>query len=278
MKKSAGPWIAIAVAAVAIGGCGGSGGDPMRQVRAAVHRTLALSWTRYELTLQRPRLFAAPIAVTGGRAAYDFRTGLGYEFLQLRLRAGVYQTLFCDLRPATFLLAPSPPPPGTLPAGKVWVSARLAGPGADRALATQAEALAPALALDEVAWGARRASSVGARVVQSVPMHEYRVSIDLGKALSAARRIRSPGVAAAIAGELAASPSGRASIFVWVGGPGYVGQLRSQVPGSRLGTATLWFLSYTKRYTGTAPPSSQVVPLASLARRGRSLWAIATGS
>jgi hypothetical protein len=41
------------------------------------------------------------------------------------LRAGSYQTLFCDFQPATFLLAPSPAPPGALPAGKIWISAFL---------------------------------------------------------------------------------------------------------------------------------------------------------
>ena len=61
-------------------------------------------------------------------------------------------------------------------------------------------------------------------------------------------------------------------------GPGYVGKIESDVPGSGLGSASFWFLSYTKPYTGSGPPASQIVPLASLARGGRSLWAIATGS
>jgi hypothetical protein len=135
------------------------------------------------------------------------------------------------------------------------------------------------LLLDEVAWGARSASSLGARVVENVPMEEYRVSVDLAKALSTARSApRAGGIAAAITQELAATPSGRVSIAVWVSGPGYVGKIESDVPGSGLGTASFWFLSYTKPYTGTPPPTSQIVPLASLAPGGRSLWTIATGS
>jgi hypothetical protein len=267
----------LALAAAALCGCGASG-DPLHRVTGATSKTLAVSWARYQLALERPGLFSAPIAVLGGRAAYDFRTELGYEFLQLRLRAGSYQTLFDDLQPATFLVAPSPAPAGALPAGKVWISAPLTGPGANRALAAQAEGLTPVLLLDEVAWGAQSASSVGTRVVEAVPMAEYRVSVDLARALSAARRARRAGIATAIEQELDASPSGRLSVIVWVSGPGYVGKIESEVPGSGLGTASFWFTSFTTPYTGTAPPASQVVPLASLARGGRSLWAIATGS
>jgi hypothetical protein len=237
-----------------------------------------VKWARYELALERPRLFAAPIVVQGGRAAYDFTSGLGYEFLQLRLRAGTYQTVFFDFQPATFLLAPSPAPAGTLPAGKFWISVPLTGPGADRALAAQAGGLAPLLPLDEIVWGARSAASLGTRVVESVPMHEYRVSVDLATALSAARSARREAIAAAIEQELHASPSGRLSILVWVSGPGYVGKIESGVPGSGLGTVSFSFLSYTKPYTGADPPASQIVALSSLAHGGRSLWAVATGS
>ena len=105
-------------------------------------KTLAV-WARYQLALERPGLFTAPITV--GRAAYDLRAGRGYEFLQLKLLAGSYEILYDDLLPATFLPAPSPAPAGALPAGKVWISAPLTGPGADRALAGQAERRAPVL-------------------------------------------------------------------------------------------------------------------------------------
>ncbi len=109
-------------------------------------------------------------------------------------------------------------------------------------------------------------------------MAEYRVSVDLATALSAARRARRGAIAAAIEQELHASPSGRLSIVVWVSGPGYVGKIKSEVPGSGLGTVSFLFSSFTRPYTGTVPPASQIVPLASLERGGHSLWGIATGS
>jgi hypothetical protein len=264
-------------AAVVLSGCGASG-PPLHRVSGAVRKTLAVTWARYELALDRPHLLAAPIVVQGGRAAYDFRTSLGYEFLQLQLRKRSYQTLFCDLEPTTLLVAPSPAPTGVLPAGRGWISAPLTTSAADHALAEQAEGLAPALLLDEIAWGARTASSAGTKVVESVPMAEYRVSVNLAGALAGARRARRGAIVDAIEQELRATPSGRVSIAVWVNGPGYVGRIASAVPGSGLGTTTFLFSSFSTPYTGTLPPASQVVPLASLERGGRSLWAISTGS
>ena len=86
------------------------------------------------------------------------------------------------------------------------------------------------------------------------------------------------GVAAAIAGELRAADSSRLSLLVWVNGPGFVGRIDQVVPGSGLGTVSLVFSSFTLRYTGTLPPSSQVVALPSLSPGDRSIWAVATGS
>ena len=277
MRKFATVAFVSVVAGVALSGCGASG-PPRQRVDSAVRKTLSVTWTRYELALDRPRLLAAPIVVQGGRAAYDFRTGLGYEFFQLQLRKHSYQTLFCDLEPTTFLMAPSPAPAGVLPEGTSWISAPLTNSATDHVLTEQAEALAPALLLEEVSWGAGPASSAGTKVVESVPMAEYRVSVNLKKALSAAMRSGRQAIADAIAQELHATPSGRVSIVVWVNGPGYIGKIESVVPGSGLGTTSFLFSSFTKPYTGARPPASQIVPLASLERGGRSLWTIATGS
>jgi hypothetical protein len=277
LTRSAGASVVAALLAVALGGCGASG-DQTQQVSRAVSRTLAVQWARYEIALQRPTLFASPIAVLGGRAANDFRTGRDYAFIQLRLGTGSYQTIFIDVEPTMLLLSPSPAPAGALPADAGWISVRLIGRGAERSVAAQAEGLTPVLALEEVRWGALSVSSLGGQVLENVPMDEYRVSVSLARALSAARSAGRAAIAAAIGQELAASQSGRVSILVWVSGPGYVGKIAAAVPGSGLGSASFWFLSYTKPYTGTAPPSAQVASLASLAHNRRSPWAIVTGS
>ena len=99
-------------------------------------------------------------------------------------------------------------------------------------------------------------------------MAEYRVSVDLATALSAARRRRQGGMAAAIEEELHASRSKRLEIAVWVSGPGYVGKIAADVPGSGLGT-TSFLLSFTAlhrdraaglagRATGRARPQIRV--------------------
>jgi hypothetical protein len=277
MKRPASRLVAVVTVAVALCGCGARG-TPLQKVNTAVRKTLASTWVRYELSLQHPHLFSASIDVQGGRAAYDFKTGLGYAFLQLQLPSSGHQTLFYDLEPASFLLAPSPAPAGVLPAGKSWISAPLSKPAAAHTLAAQAEGLAPALLLDEVAWGARSASSLGTKVVETVPMAEYRVQVNLPAALAAAKKRRQEGMAAAIEQELRTSPSGRLAIVVLVSGPGYVGKIESDVPGSDLGTTSFLFSSFTRPYTGTLPPASQVVPLASLNRGTKSVWAVATNS
>jgi hypothetical protein len=267
----------LALATVVLCGCGTSG-NPLHQVVGAARKTAALTWVRYEVALERPRLFATGVTVQGGRAAYDFRTGLGYEFLVLQRGDGGSQTLLLDFAPTTFLVSPQPAPAGALPAGKLWISIPLAEGEAYGASVAQVQALTPELPLDELAWGARAASPVGTRVVGQVPMDEYRVSVDLKKAVSAARKARRPAVVAALESQLRAAGSRRVTIRVWINGPGYIGRIDVPVPGSGLGTASLVFTSFRLRYTGTGPPSSQIVPLASLPRAGGSLWSFMTGS
>ena len=274
MRRPAGALLMAIAMVAALSGCGASG-TPLHSVKTAVHKTLAVTWARYELEFARLHLFKPPLSVQGGRAVYDFKTGLGYSFLQLQLPNGGHQLLFYDLEPATFLIAPSA---GVLPPGKAWISAPLSATG-DHVLAAQAEGLAPVLLLDEVAWGARSVRSLGTQVVEGVPTAGYRVSVDLATALAAVRRTRQDGVAAAIEEELRASPSKIVRIMVWVTGPGYVGKIESNVPGSGLGPTSFLFFSFTRPYTGTLPPASQVMPLVALAAgSGKSVWAIATKS
>ena len=280
VKPAAGRVIALAGVAIALCGCGGTTGgrDALHRTVAAVAKTRALPWVRCTLALEEPDLFGPSITVLGARTAFNLRAGVGYAALALRKRGGASQILYVDLTPAGFLLLPSPPPSGLLPAGKAWISVGLPGSAANGPLAAQVEGLGPELPLDEIAWGARSATRVGTRVVGHVPMDEYRVSVDLRRALSAARKARRVGIAAAIRDEIRATPSARVPVTIWVDGPGYVGKVAEAVPGSGLGTASCAFTNLGRTYTGTRPPSSETVPLASVAPEGHSVWAIATGS
>src|SRR5581483_9926725 len=267
-------WLVLPVVAFALAGCGG-GGDPRGQVVGAAGKTLALPWVRYELTFDAPQLFGSSVALEGGRGAFNVKDRLAYGFLDVQKQQSGAQTLWFDVTPTAFLVDPEPAPAGALPAGKVWISVDLSA--ADGG-AQQAEGLAPGLPLDEIAWGARAVTHGGSSVVGNVPMDEFRVTVDLTKALLAATKAGRASIAAAIDSELRAAGSSSVQLSVWVNGPGFVGRIDEPIPGSRLGTVSLIFTSFTRPYTGTLPPSAQIVPLASLSPGDRSVWAVATGS
>jgi hypothetical protein len=264
---------------VAIASCGG-GGNPLGQVVDAANATRALSGTSYYLTLAGERLGTSSVRLPTGKAAYDFRAGVGYEALTVQPHSGDTRTIYLDFLPAGVFVAPWPTPSGLLPPGKIWIAVPFAGAGAPRPtdpLPAQLEGLSPELALDEIAWGARSASSLGTRTVNHVPMHEYLVSVDLAKARSSAQRAGKRAIAAAIASELRASPTGRAAIKVWVTGPGHIGKIEATPPGTRLGRATFQFTSFDARFNRTPPRASQSVPLGKISEpSSRSLWTIAT--
>src|SRR5262249_48041927 len=145
--------------------------------------------TSYYLTLEGQRLSGPSVELPVGKAAYDLHAGVGYEALTVLGHGGARRTIYLDFLPAGVLVAPWPTPAGLLPPGKPWTAVACGGrgaPGVGAPLPAQLEGLAPELALDEIAWGARSATSLGTRTVNHVPMHEYRVSVDLSKALAAA--------------------------------------------------------------------------------------------
>ena len=267
-----GPLLLTAVALV-VSGCG-SASDPAASVVGAARKTAALSWVRYQIRFTRPRLFPRAVRITGARGAYDFRTGLNYAFIGVQIPGGTSRNVFVDSSAREVAVAPSPAPAGLLPAGKSWISAPMRGRQSAGLLVAQVEGLAPLLALDELKWGTRTASSLGTRAVGHVPTNEYRVSVGLDRAYSVATRRGDEAVAAAIRQELNASPSGRVTIDVWVSGPGYIAQIFQRQPGSGLGATSLSFISYTRRYEGAFAAPSETVSLASLRPGRRSVWAV----
>jgi hypothetical protein len=247
-------------------------------VVGAARKTAALSWVRYQIRFMQSHLFPAPVRVMGARGAYDYRTGFDYVFINARTSGGGSQNVFVDSSPNQIVVAPYPAPAGLLPAGKTWISAPVQGHKAAGTLAAQVAGLGPRLAVDEIRWGTRTASALGTRAVGHVPMDEYRVSVDLRTAHSAAARHGDAAVAAAIEHELRSSRSGRVKLDVWVNGPGYISQIFERVPGSGLGGTSLSFTSYSEPYTGAFPPPAETVALTSLRPGRRSVWALAAGS
>ena len=276
--------VLLVAAILTLAGCGATG-DPLQQAVHAANKTLALPGVGYDLTLNRSSLFGAWQMPVRGRAVYDPRGGLGYEKLVLEKQDGTSLALYLDILPTRLLVAPSPLPAGLLPEGKSWISAPLtarADAKMSRQLTAQAVGLTPELALDELAWGAQAVSFAGERVIDHVPMRAYRVSVNLRKALSAARTAGKKSIAAAIEHEMAALGSSDAgghppslSVTAWVNASGYVARLITTVPGSGLGTTSFSFSNFSTKVPRNLPRPEQTVTLRSL---GRSLWATATGT
>jgi len=270
--------LVLASAAAVLPGCGSSG-DPLAQVKDAAKKTFAVSAATYTFTLDRPTLFGPEVDSVGGRAAYDFTAGEGYEALTLHTRKGEKRTLYLDYLPAAVYVAPWPTPAGLLPPGKIWIALDFAGAAAtaNKPLAREAEELGAELPLAEIAWGASSASHLGTRVVRHIPMEAYRVSVDLPEALAAAKRNRRVALAAAIERQRDATPSRRLEYEVLVTGAGHVARIDAKIAGSRAGAASFAFSSFHAEFNRNPPRRSQSVPLASITEP-RFLWTIAARS
>ena len=267
--------IVVAVlVAVFIGGCGGSG-DPLRAVLGAARSTLSQS-AESDLTLHRARLFGGAPSAVVGRAEFAFRSGLGYEALDVPVRGQrAAGTAYLDFLPTKVYV--DPVVRSALPAGRIWLSATFAGPGSVGArfplLAEVLEGLNPQLLLEEIVWGAAAASALGERVIAHVPFTEYIVSIDLKRALAAARGPLAGAMRSAVRDELSALLAGHGArgsssvrVEVWVDGPGRVARLQASLPGSKLGTVLMVLSNYGVTIPVSLPLESQVVDIASLSR------------
>ncbi|GEM_PF-6943998 len=278
MRPAGRPSSLLLLATLAAGVCGcGAGGGPLQTVVAAAEATLALTRTTYDVTLAGQRLVPAPTKLPGGHAAYDFTTGTGYEALLVQRPDGAPQKLYLDYLPGAVYLLPWPAPRGLLPAGKLWIAVRY--PASARApgpLAVELEGLAPELPLEEIAWGAASASFEGTREINHVPMRRYAVTVDLAKALARARTAGRSAVAAAIARERRAAPSGRARMTIFVTGPGHVGRIELTVPGSGVAAVTFQFTSFHAQFTPSPPPAARSVPVSAVAQPPSAVWALAT--
>jgi hypothetical protein len=204
--------------------------------------------------------------------AFDVHRGLAYERVDLPGPLDQKKRPprdFLVFLPTKIFLAPAAQ--RLLPAGKSVISVPLTGAeaaadGATRFVA-QAMGLNPLLLLDEIAAGGTAATRTSAEVVAHVPFVDYRVTVDLRRALG---RVHGPFARAervAIRQELAALGPGRSVVEVAVrtDGAGFVRGLQATVPGSKLGRLVLDLHGYGTTFTPNYPAAAQVVSLASLA-------------
>jgi len=256
-------------------GCGASS-DGLHSAVAAAKTTLSRTAVS-ELTLYNANVLGRARAKIFALGAFVFRTGLGYE--RIEFPAGKQREYLVYL-PGKVYFERTSATVAVLYKGKEWASAALAGSGLVDAISPrfveQAEGLNPELLLDEIVWGGESAKHLGEPVVDHVPESEYRVSVDLKRAMAAASGPSAGAMRAAIAEELTAVLSGRLGITVWVDGAGRVARFQAQLPGSGLGTVSMYLTEYGVKLATSLPPPSQVLGITAQTPSGastlRSLW------
>lgn len=253
----------LAGLAFALAGCGASS-DPLHTALTAVTKTLS-DTALGRLSLSGGDVFGVGDAPVLGKGAYVFTSGVGYEAID---RPGGAGRVFLVFLPTKVYVAPSSPT--ALPSGKSWISAALVGPNAAAArfpgLAAQLEGLNPQLLLDEIVWGAVAVAHVGDPVVNHLPLSEYRVTVDLPRALSRATGPAAGAMRSAIDQELAtlatrptASDRRRVPITIWLDGPGRLVRVEAAVPGSRLGTVSFALSGFGSTFAASFPPASALL-------------------
>jgi hypothetical protein len=260
-----------AVLATGLAGCGGSS-DPLATVSRAVDTSLAHPFSaRLKLTGAQA-LGAKPSQELLGAGTFDAGRGLAYERVDLPGPLDENKRAprdFLVFLPHRIFLAPAAQ--RALPEGKSVISVPLPGrdaatTGANR-FAAQAMGLNPLLLLDEIDAGATAASKTGSELVQHVHFTDYRVTVDLRRALT---RVHGPFARAeriAIRRQLAALGPGRSVVplDVRTDSAGFVRGLDATVPGSNLGRVALQLHGYGAAFEPSYPTAAQVVPLGSLA-------------
>jgi hypothetical protein len=263
--------IAATCALVALAGCGGSD-DPLHAVRGAATKTLSLR-AQSTLTLTGARLFGGTPGPILGRGEFSFPKGLGYQALQVpalgQRASGRAYLVFLPRQ-----LWSKPIVSRALPQGRLWISATFTGSrsagSTTPSLALALESMNPQLLLEEIATGAVAASPSGHPVVNHVPFTEYVLSVDLARAVAAAK----PGaLRRAMQQELAALRAGRGThagsrvrIVARVDGEGRIAQLQAVLPGSRLGTVQIGLFTFGSTVPLSLPLPAETVDIASLGR------------
>ena len=216
--------LVVAVAAFSTG-CGATR-NPLQTSLAAVTRTLGQSASS-TLTLAGATAIGAFHARADGVGAFAFTSGIGYERIDVPVGGGRVGSVFLVFLPGRIYLQPLTRSSTSLPQGKTWVSASVTGPGSPPTrfprFVEQAESFNPVVPLEEIVWGAESATNLGERVINHVPLAEYRVTVSLRRVLSRATGPLAPVVRATVVREIAALRAARfadgtisAPITVWV--------------------------------------------------------------
>src|SRR5207253_556610 len=136
---------------------------------------------------------------------------------------------------------------------------------------------------DQIVSGGATASKTGSEIVKHVRFTDYRVTVDLRRALA---RVGGPFARAervAIKQELAALGLGRSvvRIAVRLDSAGFIRGLKTTVPGSKLGSLAMELYGYGVTFEPSFPPAAEIVQLTSLVKSKawtpRSPWILEAG-
>jgi hypothetical protein len=269
--------IGLGAATLLLAGCGAGGrtapsATPVdaasaRSVSDAARRTLALT-ARVDFTLHGARAFGAARAPVFGKGTFDLRAGRGQELLDLpEAKHQEHGNEHAIILPNRVFLQPK----GTsLPRGKAWVSAPIAGSDSVRTnfpgFVSQVEGINPMLGLSELAWGATGARSLGPELIGHVVAQHYRVSVALARVLMALNGPSSSALGQAIQDALTGSPT--SILDVWVDRAGRVIEFQSGTAGSGDGVALIKLSSFGAGATVGNPPASRVIDIGALTPTG----------
>jgi hypothetical protein len=262
--------VLVAVVVLAgLSGCGGSP-DPVTSVSTAANASLDHTFLITLTLTGAEQLRSNSQQTLRGAGAFDKRHGRGFTQIALpkTLDQQPASQVYLFYFPRTIFLHPSPET--AIPRGKRLISVTLTSPQkpATNRFIAQAMSVNPVLLLDEIATGATAATKTGTEVVLHVPLTNYRVTVNLRRALA---RVSGPYARAeriAIRQQLKALRQGRSSVDfnVRTDGAGFVRRLETTVPGSNLGRITLTLSGYGSTVTIKQPHDQEVIVITSLLR------------
>ncbi|GAC1485643.1 MAG: hypothetical protein NVS1B9_03920 [Solirubrobacteraceae bacterium] len=229
----------------------------------------------FDLRLVGAQVLGARGAPASGSGDFDFPAATGTASIDLPEHKGTERgTEHIVYQPGQVFVQPRAANAAVIPKGKTWVSATLTGKDSVRTnfpqFTLQIEAINPQLALDELAWGAVRATPLGPQKLDGIATQQFDVTVDLARALVAARGLAAPAFSGAIQSELAALGSRGSSMTIrtWVDDTGVVAKLRVSPPGAGVGTATMSLCCFDQHVRVRVPPAAQVVDVAALTPTG----------